>query len=157
MRPWVTFAQKGYPMTDVFSKAKRSEVMRRVKSQDTGPEIEVRRILHQMGYRFRVHNKNLPGKPDIVLPKYKTIVFVNGCFWHGHTCAKGRSRPTTNVDFWNDKVAKTIKRDGVAKKELQKLGWRVITIWECSLKSAEGVRTKLRGELQAQLEKLAET
>lgn len=118
-------------MADRISKERRSWNMSRIKGKDTKPEIAVRKILHQMGYRFRIHRIDLPGKPDIVLPKFKTIIFVHGCFWHRHPMCKYAYTPKTRVDFWNVKFAENVKRDKMNRAELKKLGWRVGIIWEC--------------------------
>ncbi len=103
--------------------------MAQVKSENTSPELAIRKLLHRLGYRFRLHRKDLPGKPDIVLPKYNTVIFVHGCFWHGHTGCKRAARPTSNTDFWNKKLDRNIERDRKAREELEKMDWRVITIW----------------------------
>ena len=116
--------------------------MSRVGSYDTGPEIVVRKILHSLGYRFRLHRRDLPGVPDITLPKYRTIIFVHGCFWHGHRCRKGK-RPSSNIAFWNKKLDKNNRRDREAKKTLQLGGWIVMTIWECQLKKPELLKKRL--------------
>lgn len=120
-------------MADIFDAAKRTQIMASVKNKSTTPEIKLRSILHRAGYRFRITKKDLPGKPDIVLPKYRTAIFVNGCFWHGHSCKRGH-RPQTNSKFWNEKIDRNIERDKLVSGELKKLGWRVLTIWECELK-----------------------
>jgi len=119
-------------MADVFDSKKRSEIMSKVHSSNTKPEIYVRKLLHSMGYRFRLQRRDLPGNPDIVLPKYKTVIFVHGCFWHGcPTCRKAKIRPVTNVDFWNQKLDRTLVRDVKNKTELESLGWKVLIVWEC--------------------------
>ena len=103
-----------------------------VKNKNTGPELLVRSILHKHGLRFRLHRKDLPGSPDIVLPKYKTVIFVHGCFWHGHDCPRGR-RPDSNQEFWNKKLNNNIQRDKAHYAMLENLGWIVKVVWECSV------------------------
>lgn len=120
-------------MPDVFDTVKRSQIMSRVKSKNTAPEIKLRSILHRQGFRFRLNRKDLPGKPDIVLPKYRAVIFVHGCFWHGHDCKRGR-RPQTNQIFWNEKIDKNIKRDELNVSKLKDLGWRVLIVWDCEIK-----------------------
>lgn len=110
------------------------------KSKDTKPEILVRKLLHALGYRFRLCRKDLPGKPDIVLPKYRTVIFVHGCFWHQHAGCKAASRPSTNVEFWEKKFARNRERDARVEAELAALGWRVIVIWECEVKRVLATR-----------------
>jgi DNA mismatch endonuclease, patch repair protein len=118
---------------DIWSKEKRSQVMSRIRSKDTKPEILLRRLLHKAGYRFRVHHARLPGKPDIVLPKYKTAIFVHGCFWHQHSeCREGRI-PGTNRQFWEDKFCRTRIRDLKNCLLLEELDWNVIVVWECEI------------------------
>lgn len=121
--------------TDVFSKEKRSEVMRAVKGKDTTPEVALRKALFALGYRYRLNVKNLPGKPDLVFPKHRTVIFVHGCFWHGHDCKRGARMPKSNVDYWRKKIAGNQARDKRNVAALEDLGWRVITVWECELKS----------------------
>lgn len=121
-------------MTDTVSKKRRSEIMRNVKGKHTKPEMIVRKFLHSQGFRFRIHDKKLPGNPDIKLTKYKTVIFVNGCFWHGHESCRIYVMPKTNVDFWNDKILKNINRDKIIINNLKELGWNVIIVWECSIK-----------------------
>ncbi len=121
-------------MTDTHSKETRSYNMSRIKGKDTKPELVVRKFLFANGFRYRLHAKNLPGKPDIVLPKYKTAIFVNGCFWHGHQNCSYFVLPKTRTEWWMQKITNTQNRDQKAKTELQSLGWRTITIWECELK-----------------------
>lgn len=120
-------------MSDVFSKRKRSEIMRRVKGRNTTPELEVRSILHSTGLRFRINFKTLPGKPDIVLRKYNTVIFVNGCFWHGHTNCKHASLPKSNTEYWQRKIFGNRDRDLKNVKVLRKMGWNVIQLWECKI------------------------
>ncbi|WP_321319059.1 DNA mismatch endonuclease Vsr [Labilibaculum sp.] len=133
-------------MTDTHSKEIRAYNMSRIKGKNTKPELVVRRFLFANGFRYRLHAKNLPGKPDIVLPKYKTVIFVNGCFWHGHQNCKYFVPPKTRTQWWLQKITNTQKRDRQAQTELQSLGWRVITIWECELKPKK-VEERLNGLL----------
>ncbi len=122
-------------MTDVHSSEIRSYNMSRIKGKNTKPEILVRKFLFANGFRYRLHVKSLPGKPDIVLPKYKTVIFVNGCFWHGHQGCRYFVLPKTRTEWWLQKISDTQNRDKLAKQELENLGWKVIVIWECKLKS----------------------
>ena len=121
-------------MTDVHSKSVRSYNMSKIRNKDTKPEILVRKYLFSQGFRFRKNDKRFPGKPDIVLPKYNTVIFINGCFWHKHEGCKYFVWPKSNEDFWRNKIEKNVSRDKVKIKELEKQGWNVITIWECQLK-----------------------
>lgn len=132
-------------MPDVFDPEKRREIMQSVKTKNTAPEIKLRSLLHRNGFRFRVNRRDLPGKPDIVLPKYKAVIFVHGCFWHGHDCRRGQ-RPQTNIDFWNQKINKNIDRDKNDISLLEKLGWRVLVVWECEIKkkNEEVLLTRLK-------------
>jgi DNA mismatch endonuclease, patch repair protein len=123
-------------MADVHDKATRSYNMSRIKGKDTKPEMLVRKFLHAHGYRYRLHVKNLPGKPDIVLPKYKTVIFVNGCFWHGHEGCKYYVVPKTKTEWWLNKINGNISNDHKAEQALKQLGWNIITLWECELKPA---------------------
>ncbi len=108
--------------------------MSKISGKETKPEILVRRFLYANGFRFRKNDKRYPGKPDIVLPKYKTVIFVHGCFWHGHNCKAGKL-PETRKEFWKEKINGNIERDKNNQKELEQLGWKVITIWQCELKN----------------------
>lgn len=121
-------------MADVHSKEVRSYNMSQIRSKNTKPEMLVRSYLHKQGYRFRLHDKKLPGKPDIVLPKYKTVIFVHGCFWHGHKNCKYFVVPKTRTKWWLEKINGNIARDKKAARELKKLGWKVINIWGCKVK-----------------------
>ena len=121
-------------MADKLSPEQRSRCMSRIHSASTKPEITVRKALFSKGYRFRVNVKTLPGTPDIVLPKYHTIIFVNGCFWHGHRGCRYATRPKSNVEFWQTKIQNNIRRDELSAQALDAMGWRVITVWECELK-----------------------
>jgi DNA mismatch endonuclease (patch repair protein) len=118
---------------DIWSKKKRSDVMSKIRSKNTKPELLLRSDLHKRGYRFRIHSTSFPGKPDIILPKYKTVIFVNGCFWHQHkNCIDGRI-PKTRVKYWKDKLDKNVNRDIRNKKIIKKMGWKVIITWECEI------------------------
>lgn len=117
--------------------------MSRVKSKHTKPEMQVRSILHRMGYRFRLHRRDLPGTPDIVLPRHRKIVEVHGCFWHGHDCPRGK-RPKTREEFWNEKLDANERRDRENREALEKMAWDVLTVWECELKDLEAVRESLK-------------
>lgn len=116
-----------------MEKIDRSNLMSRIRSKNTAIEMTIRRGLHEKGLRYRLHDSNLPGKPDIVFPKYKAVVLVNGCFWHGHNCHLFRT-PKTNVIFWSNKIKKNIERDKENIKKLDRMGWRILIIWECSFK-----------------------
>lgn len=120
-------------MVDFLSKAERSFRMSRIRGKDTEPEILLRKKLHGMGFRYRLHEKLLPGKPDIVLPKYRAVVFVHGCFWHHHQGCKVANNPKSNSDFWQRKFEANVSRDKLNEARLLDLGWRVFTIWECEL------------------------
>ena len=128
-------------MADVHSKAVRSFNMSRVRSKDTKPEMIVRKALFAKGFRYRLHDKKLPGKPDIVLKKYKTVIFIHGCFWHGHIKCKYFVVPKTRTRFWLNKIYINKANDVKARKALQKEGWKVLTIWECALKSGKMTKT----------------
>lgn len=120
-------------MVDHISKERRSWNMSRIGSKDTAPEIFVRSMLHKMGLRFRLHRADLPGIPDIVLPKYRTVVFVHGCFWHQHKGCRRSGSPKSNTTYWHEKLAKNVKRDRKHRRALAKLGWKVILVWECEV------------------------
>lgn len=122
-------------MPEKLSKQQRSHNMGLVKGRDTKPELAVRSMLHKAGFRFRVNRKDLPGKPDIVLPARQVAMFVHGCFWHSHSCKRGQSSPQNNSAFWAAKRRATVSRDDRNEKQLQKSGWTVITLWECSVNS----------------------
>ena len=122
---------------------RRSRNMSAIKSKNTKPEIAVRKLLHSMGYRFRLHRKDLPGSPDIVLPKYKTVIFVHGCFWHRHENCKYASNPKTRVEFWNKKFKDNIVRDIKNQEKLKSLGLKSKIIWECETKNIDKLREKL--------------
>lgn len=121
-------------MADVHNQQTRSYNMSQIKGKNTKPEMLVRKFLFAHGYRYKLHDKKLPGKPDIVLPKYKTVIFVHGCFWHGHTNCKYYVVPKTNTDWWLNKINRNIANDAKAVKALKRDGWKIITVWECKLK-----------------------
>jgi DNA mismatch endonuclease (patch repair protein) len=138
-------------MTDVYGVEKRSAVMRRVKGRDTTPELVVRRALTKLGARYRLHRKDLPGNPDVVLPGRRLVLFVHGCFWHGHDCARGARVPKQNRDYWVAKVGRNKARDARTRAALGSLGWRVETIWECELKDADALSARLSALLDPQI------
>lgn len=120
-------------MSDIMTQEQRSRCMSHIRSKNTKPEVLVRKELFRRGYRYRINVSKLPGKPDIVLPKYKTVIFVNGCFWHGHEGCKYFVLPKSNTSFWENKIRQTQQRDKKTITALQKIGWKTITIWECQL------------------------
>ncbi len=128
---------------DKISADKRSWNMSRISSRNTKPEKAVRSLLHRMGYRFRLHRKDLPGKPDIVLPKYRTVVFVHGCFWHRHENCKYTTTPKSNRDFWLEKFKKNIERDIAKTSLLEAAGWKVTVVWQCELSDLDTLEQKL--------------
>ncbi|AOM80895.1 very short patch repair endonuclease [Pedobacter steynii] len=121
-------------MADVHSKEVRSYNMSKIKGKDTKPELLVRKFLHKHGLRYRLHVKDLPGKPDIVLPKYKTVIFVHGCFWHGHENCKYYVVPKTRTEWWEDKISGNIMKDKFVEEKLLSAGWKILKLWECELK-----------------------
>jgi DNA mismatch endonuclease (patch repair protein) len=122
-------------MADQFTPQQRSLIMSRIRGKDTKPELVIRSLLHRMGFRFRLHRSDLPGTPDIVLPKFKKVIFVHGCFWHMHNCKRGRSFPRTNERFWTLKRQRNVARDRKNILKLRKLGWRAQVIWQCQLRN----------------------
>lgn len=133
-------------MVDVLTAAQRSYNMSRIRSQDTTPERLVRSLVHRLGYRFRLHVPGLPGRPDLVLPRLRKIIFVHGCFWHQHSCRQGRVRPATNASFWSEKRAANRLRDRRNLRRLRADGWDVLVIWECWLADPE---TRVRPRLES--------
>lgn len=134
-------------MSDIFSFQKRSDIMSKIGEKNTKPEILVRKFLFSKGFRYRINVKTLPGKPDIVLPKYKTVIFINGCFWHGHiwhghNCKKGKL-PSSNIDFWRKKISNNKSRDDKNSDLLIKLGWKVIIIWQCEISNVNNREIRL--------------
>ena len=124
-------------MTDVFTTEQRSAVMRRVKGRDTAPELAVRRILRAAGIGYRLGGAGLPGRPDVVMKGRRVAVFVHGCFWHGHDCARGARKPKANAAYWSAKIERNRARDAAARDALAARGWRVVTVWECEMKAAD--------------------
>ena len=121
----------------------RSEIMRRVRSTDTTPELIVRKLTHSLGFRYRLHKKELPGKPDLVFSGKRKVIFVHGCFWHGHKCKRGNRLPKKNREYWTKKISANIKRDKSHVEELNKAGWSVLTIWECEIKDQDVLARKI--------------
>jgi DNA mismatch endonuclease, patch repair protein len=133
---------------DVFSTAKRSEIMSHVRGANTKPERRVRSILHRLGYRFRLHKKELPGTPDIVLRARRSVIFVHGCFWHRHKGCGDASMPRTRISFWKTKLSDNVMRDARTMSALRRMGWRCLVIWECELRQEGVVVRKLRAFLK---------
>ena len=117
--------------------------MAAIRCKDTSPELRVRRLLHHLGYRFRLHRRDLPGSPDIVLPKHRTVVFVHGCFWHRHPGCRYTTTPKTSADFWTNKFEQNIRRDHHQQQQLREMGWSVMVIWECELRDLQSLKTRL--------------
>lgn len=134
--------------TDIFTAEKRSEIMARIGSKDTKPELLVRSLLHRLGYRFRLHRRSLPGTPDIVLPKYSAVIFVHGCFWHQHPGCKKATLPKQNATFWKNKLEGNRRRDQLVRQQLRDKGWDVLIIWECETRNIGEVRQKLERFLE---------
>ena len=138
-------------MADRISEARRSWNMSRIRGKDTGPELHLRSLLHQAGFRFRLHDRNLPGCPDIVLRKFRTVIFVHGCYWHRHPLCPNATTPSTRREFWQAKFDETVERDKRNKKELATRGWRVLTVWECDLeKNPQAVLAYVGCELKGE-------
>ncbi len=128
---------------DTFSKAERSAIMRRVRGKDTRPEMAVRGMVHRLGFRYSLHRGDLPGKPDLAFPSRRKVIFVHGCYWHGHSCRAGRNRPSSNTEYWIAKLDRNQARDAAHRRRLRRLGWSVLTVWECELKNAERLRARI--------------
>ena len=133
-------------MADVHSPQQRSYNMSRIRGRDTKPELLVRSLVHQMGFRFRLHRRDLPGRPDLVLPRHRKVIFVHGCFWHMHRCRYGRVTPRTNADFWQAKRTANVDRDRRNLRKLRRDGWQTLVIWECWTRDVE---TKVLPRLEA--------
>lgn len=143
-------------MADKLSSTQRKYCMSRIRGKNTKPEILVRKGLHARGFRFRLHNKKLPGSPDIVLPKYGVAIMVNGCFWHGHKGCQYATKPKTNVEFWEAKIARNRHRDEVTEAHLQALGWHVIVVWECEIRHASSYTERI-DDLATEILRIADT
>jgi DNA mismatch endonuclease (patch repair protein) len=128
---------------DTFTPAERSAVMRRVRGKDTGPEMAVRRMVHGLGFRYALHRRDLPGVPDLVFPSRGRVIFVHGCFWHGHACRAGRNRPSSNRSYWTPKLDRNQTRDAANRRRLRNLGWQILVIWECQLKNPDRLRARI--------------
>jgi DNA mismatch endonuclease (patch repair protein) len=135
--------------TDVFTPEQRSAIMRAVKGRDTTPELAVHRILSAAGIGYRLGGRGLPGRPDLVMPGRRVAVFVHGCFWHGHDCARGARQPKANADYWTAKIGRNRARDAATLTALEHAGWRVVTVWECGMKAA-GFGDALVAEVRGQ-------
>lgn len=134
---------------DMFTSQKRSEIMSQVRGKNTKPELKIRSLLHRMGYRFRLHCRDLPGNPDIVLPKYRTVVFVHGCFWHQHPGCRRATTPKKNSEFWEVKLRRNRERDQEAIRNLRNEGWSVVVLWECEiLRDEDALLDKVTSNLQ---------
>lgn len=130
-------------MTDSLTPSQRSWNMSRIRSQNTKPERVVGSLLHRMGFRYRLYRRDLPGTPDIVFTKHKSVIFVHGCFWHRHEGCKGATTPTTNIEYWTTKFAKNIERDNKNQQQLKQMGWRVILVWQCELNDLDKLALRL--------------
>lgn len=136
-------------MVDVYSPNVRSRVMAAVRSKNTKPEMIVRRTVFGMGYRYRLHVKSIPGSPDLVFPGRRRVIFVHGCFWHRHSCGKGRAAPQTNVSFWSEKFRRNKERDRKIQQSLRTRGWRYLVIWECQTRDVNGLKRRIERFLNA--------
>ncbi|MAU59575.1 MAG: very short patch repair endonuclease [Parvibaculum sp.] len=125
----------------------RSRIMRAVKDKDTAPEWSVRRMLHAAGYRYRLHCKELPGKPDLCFPSRKKVIFIHGCFWHGHNCKRGAREPKSNVEYWRAKISRNCERDAAHMAALRSVGWSILILWECEIKSGTATLNRLKAFL----------
>ncbi|MCR6645866.1 MAG: very short patch repair endonuclease [Terricaulis sp.] len=134
-------------MADTRSPEQRRRIMQSVGTRDTGPEKLVRSLLHRAGYLFRLHRRDLPGRPDIVLPTKRAVIFVHGCYWHGHGCAKGQL-PKSRLDYWGEKIETNRERDARNRRDLKRLGWASAVVWQCELKRPEGVLQRLQKFLE---------
>lgn len=127
-----------------MSPEERSRIMSLVRAKDTKPEMLVRRLVHRLGYRYRLHVRDLPGSPDLVFPSRQAVIFVSGCFWHRHDCPNGRRLPKTRTDWWREKLEGNLRRDQVQRRKLRRMGWRVMVIWECQLTDVNRLAKRLK-------------
>ncbi len=132
---------------DTITPERRTWNMSRIRAKNTKPELRVRSLLHRMGFRFRLHRRDLPGNPDIVLPKHRTAILVNGCFWHRHQGCRFAYTPKSNQEFWQSKFEKNVERDLLKDEQLRQLGWQVTTVWECETKDLFDLRKRLQAEV----------
>ena len=130
-------------MADVLTSSQRAYCMSRIRAKDTNPELVIRRLVHAMGYRFRLHRSDLPGKPDLVFPRLRAVILVHGCFWHMHSCRWGRVTPKTHAEFWSAKRQGTVARDKRNLAQLRSLGWSVLTVWECQIRDTTETQQRL--------------
>lgn len=148
-RPRLTSNVLNQGCVDKLNSQKRSENMRRIRSRHTGPEIAIRRLVHSLGFRFRLHSSQLPGKPDLVFASRKKVIYVHGCFWHMHsTCREGRV-PSSRTEYWKPKLERTVQRDAGHLKEIKRMGWRALVIWECNLRKLDRVERRIRRFLES--------
>ena len=134
-------------MADRITPEQRSQNMRAIRSKDTAPERFVRSIAHRAGYRFRLHRTDLPGSPDLVFPRHRSVIFIHGCYWHGHGCSRGGKGSKSNQGYWGPKLERTRARDRAAREKLEAMGWRVLTLWECELSDAATVQAAIENFL----------
>jgi DNA mismatch endonuclease, patch repair protein len=134
-------------MTDTLTRLERSQLMAKIKGKNTGPELAVRSLLHRAGHRFRIHVRDLPGTPDIVLPRHRTVVFVHGCFWHRHRNCKIATTPKSHKKFWLEKFVRNVANDRKHRRQLRRLGWQVVTVWSCQLKHPNRVLARIENAL----------
>lgn len=135
---------------DTLSQNRRSKLMSRVRAKDTKPELLVRKVLTKQGFRYRLHRTDLPGKPDVVIPRLGVALFVHGCFWHRHTCPKGTTMPQDNGEFWRTKLARNVERDMRNQNALRQLGWKVVVVWECEMRDPDRLPRLLRNLLEVE-------
>lgn len=130
-------------MTDNLTLSQRKKTMQRVRAKNTKPEMLVRRLIHGMGYRYRLHRADLPGKPDLVFTGRRKVIFVHGCFWHGHDCKAGQNKPVSNTGYWEQKLRRNVERDRAHRSELKRLGWDSLVVWECQLRDLDKLKTAI--------------